>query len=161
MNDNQKRFQDVTNGSGAYFKGQYLGRGVAEGDLGNDGDLDIFVSNINQPLAVLRNDSVRLGNWLVMQLIGVKSSRWAEGAWIEFEFDDGKKILRLVKGGTSYASTSDRRVHVGLGQYDQIAQITIHWPSGTVQYLRNVSVNQQLQIVESLTRNEVPVAAGH
>jgi hypothetical protein len=161
MNDNQKRFQDVTNGSGAYFKGQYLGRGVAEGDLGNDGDLDIFVSNINQPLAVLRNDSVRFGNWLVMQLIGVKSSRWAEGAWIEFEFDDGKKILRLVKGGTSYASTSDRRVHVGLGQYDQIAQITIHWPSGTVQYLRNVSVNQQLQIVESLTRNEVPVAAGH
>jgi hypothetical protein len=160
MNDSQKRFRDVTRGSGTYLDNQHLSRGVAQGDLDNDGDLDIFVSHINKPLAVLRNDSVRPGNWLEMQLIGVNSSRWAEGAWIEFEFDDGKKILRLVKGGTSYASTSDRRVHVGLGKYDQIAQITIHWPSGTVQYLRNVSVNQQLQIVESLTRNEVPVAAG-
>lgn len=160
LNEDHKRFREVADTAGSWLASEHMSRGVAQGDLDDDGDLDLVVSNINQPLAVLRNESTRLGSWIELELIGVQSPRWAEGAWVEFECDDGKKLLRLLKGGTSYASTSDRRIHVGLGNCDQIAGITIHWPSGAVQHLVNVSTNLYLQVVESTSRNEIPVAIG-
>lgn len=149
LNEDQKRFREVAATAGPYLASEHMSRGVAQGDLDDDGDLDLVVSNINQPLAILRNESVCQGNWIELELIGVQSPRWAEGAWVEFVLDDGKKILRLRKGGTSYASTSDRRIHAGLGNCDHIAKIIIHWPSGILQNLENVATNQQLQVVES------------
>ena len=122
------------------------------GDFDDDGDQDFFVSNVNQPLAILRNESARLGSWIELELIGVQSPRWSEGAWVEFVMDDGRKILRLRKGGTSYASTSDRRIHAGLGQCDRIAKIIIPWPSGVVQTLEHVATNQRIQVVEATER---------
>lgn len=149
LNEDQKRFREVAASAGPYLASQHMSRGVAQGDLDDDGDLDLVVSNINQPLAILRNESTRLGNWIELELIGVQSPRWAEGAWVEFVLDNDRRILRLRKGGTSYASTSDRRIHAGLGTCDRIAKINIHWPSGIVQYLDNITTNQQLQVVES------------
>lgn len=150
VNDEQKRFREVAKESGDYLATEHMSRGVAQGDLDDDGDLDFIISNINQPLAILRNESIRLGNWIELQLIGVQSSRWAEGAWVELEPGDGRKVLRLKKGGTSYASTSDRRIHVGVGKCERIGKLTIHWPLGGVQTLTDVATNQQLQIVESI-----------
>ncbi len=152
LNEDRKRFREVAATAGSYMSSEHMSRGVAMGDFDDDGDLDFFVSNVNQPLAILRNESVRLGNWIELELIGVQSPRWAEGASVEFVLDEGRKILRLRKGGTSYASTSDRRIHVGLGHCDRVAKINIYWPSGNVQILENVPANQKLQIVESIER---------
>ena len=152
LNEDQKRFRDVAADAGPYLDSEHMSRGVAMGDFDDDGDQDFFVSNVNQPLAILRNESARLGSWIELELIGVQSPRWSEGAWVEFVMDDGRKILRLRKGGTSYASTSDRRIHAGLGQCDRIAKIIIHWPSGVVQTLEHVATNQRLQVVEATER---------
>ncbi|MFT5093232.1 MAG: hypothetical protein ACI93T_002058 [Porticoccaceae bacterium] len=148
LNDEKRRFTDVARTSGTYLAGSHMSRGVVQGDLDDDGDIDLIISNIHQPLAVLRNESPRQGNWIRLKLIGVESARWAEGAWVEFLLKGNRKILRLRKGGTSYASTSDRWLHAGIGTDKLITAIEIHWPSGSVQRLENVSVNQHLQVVE-------------
>lgn len=152
LNDEERRFTNVARTSGTYLASSHMSRGVAQGDLDDDGDIDLIISNIHQPLAVLRNESLRQGNWLRLKLIGVKNARWAEGAWVEFLLQDNRKILRLRKGGTSYAATSDRWLHVGIGTGELIAAIVIHWPSGSVQRLENVAANQHLQVVEGCQR---------
>ncbi len=149
LNENKQRFRDVAALAGDYTSGPHMSRGVATGDLDNDGDLDIVVSNINEPIAVLINESEPVDGWLQLELIGIQSPRWAEGAWVEFLLDDGRKILRLRKGGTSYASTSDRRIHVGPGKARQIVEAIIHWPSGIVQRVQQLPKNQLMRIVES------------
>ena len=152
LNEDHKRFLEVAATAGPYLNSEHMSRGVAMGDFDDDGDQDLFVSNVNQQLAILRNESARLGNWIELELIGVQSPRWSEGAWVELLMDDGRKILRLRKGGTSYASTSDRRIHAGLGKCENIAKIVIHWPSGIVQSLEHIAVNQQLRVVEKIDR---------
>ena len=149
LNENQQRFRDVAALAGQYLSSPHMSRGVAQGDLDNDGDLDLVVANTNEPLAVLQNESTRMGDWIELELIGVQSPRWAEGAWVELVLDDGRKILRLRKGGTSYASTSDRRIHAGPGKSGRIREAIIHWPSGNVQRVENLPGNQLLQIVET------------
>lgn len=147
LNEEFKRYVDVAAHSGDYTASPHMSRGVAGSDLDHDGDLDLVVSHINQPAAILRNDAVAPGQWLEVELIGTKSPRWAEGAWVEFQ-TAGQKIIRLKKGGTSYASTSDRRLHLGLGKAAQVDRLTVHWPSGLVEQFQEVAGNQRITLIE-------------
>ena len=147
LNEEFKRYVDVAAHSGDYTASPHMSRGVAGADLDHDGDLDLVVSHINQPAAILRNDAVTLGQWLEVELIGTKSPRWAEGAWVEFQ-TAGQKLIRLKKGGTSYASTSDRRLHVGLGKAVKVDRLTVHWPSGLVEQFHEVAGNQRIALIE-------------
>ena len=147
LNEEFKRYVDVAAHSGDYTASPHMSRGVAGSDLDRDGDLDLVVSHINQPAAILRNDAVALGQWLEVELIGTKSPRWAEGAWVEFK-TAGQKLIRLKKGGTSYASTSDRRLHLGLGKADKVDRLTVHWPSGLVEQFQEVAGNQRIALIE-------------
>lgn len=149
LNEKRQRFRDVAASAGPYLAAQHMSRGIAQGDVDNDGDLDIVVCNTNEPLAFLQNESVRSGNWIEVELIGVQSPRWAEGAWVELVLDDGQKILRLRKGGTSYASTSDRRIHAGAPESRSYVEAIIHWPSGIVQRVAELRMNQLIKVVES------------
>jgi len=133
-NDGKGKF--VERGCGAPFRRELVGRGSATADYDNDGDIDIAVSNSGGPLQLLRNDG-KHGGWIGLVLRGHKSNRQGIGARVTLETEVGKQV-REVKAGDSYLSSSDPRVHFGLGNAKEIRQIQIRWPSGIVQEVRDL-----------------------
>jgi enediyne biosynthesis protein E4 len=116
------------------------GRGVALADFDNDGRLDIFETNTDQPSLLYRNVSVDPGNWIELKLIGTKSNRDAIGARAIVRIR-GLSMIREVNGGNGYAAQSSSRLHFGLGGATKIDSLEIRWPSGLVEKLE-VPVNR-------------------
>ena len=127
--------------TGPGLKTARVGRGSATADYDNDGDVDIFVSNSGQRSMLLRNDGGNRGHWLTISTVGRLSNRDGIGARIRVVAGDLVQI-REVRGGSSYLSQSDLRVHFGLGTRDRVDRVEIYWPSGVVQVLEQVSVDQ-------------------
>jgi hypothetical protein len=124
------------------------GRGAAFGDIDNDGDIDVVVSNLGQGPSLLRNCTGRSNHWLGFQLQGTRSNRDGIGARIELVSGTNFKQSYTVTTSSSYLSASDRRVVVGLGS-DMIAKsVSIHWPTGVVQKLTNVKGDRMLTVTE-------------
>ena len=148
QNDSGKQFQNVAPVAGQYMRTPHMGRGVAAGDLDNDGDQDLAVSMVNEPMAVLSNES-GTNNAMVIRLIGIQSSRDAVGALIRVQVaPDQPQMIRLVKSGGSYASSSDPRQFFGLGQATSVVAVEICWPSGIIQSLENVNIEETLTLRE-------------
>ncbi|MBV9121857.1 MAG: CRTAC1 family protein [Planctomycetes bacterium] len=124
-------FEDVSSKAGPYFQGLHRGRGVALGDMDNDGKIDLVISHCEEPVVVLRNQVVNDHHWLGIELRG-QSYRDAVGARLTLEAG-GKRLVRAVKGGGSYLSASDRRVVFGLGDTAKVDRLTVQWPSGKTQ----------------------------
>lgn len=142
------RFSRAVFPAGGYFSSPHRGRGLASSDLDDDGDLDfVFSHNDGEPNALIANDTPPRGDWLRVQLVGVRSNRGAVGAWIVLHTSAGDQ-LRLIKGGGSYESQSDLRPFWGLPEGAQVKGLTIHWPSGTVQEYPLANANQSLIILE-------------
>jgi hypothetical protein len=116
-------------------------------DYDSDGDVDLFVLELNGPPRLLRNDGGNAGNYLLIDTIGTRSNRDGIGTRIELEVG-GLKQYAEVRSGGSYLSMNDRRVHFGLGAAQRVERIELHWPSGAVQILRDVAANQVLQVRE-------------
>ncbi len=148
QNDPGPRFHNVAPAAGEYLQTPHMGRGVACGDLDNDGDQDLVVSCTNEPLVVLANNS-GTNNSLVIRLIGIRSNRDAVGAFVKIRVASGQpEILRLIKAGGSYASSNDPRLFFGVGSATSVADVEIHWPSGVIQQLNGVSTQQTLVLRE-------------
>lgn len=124
------------------------GRGVALADFDNDGRLDLYVTNLNQPAILYRNRMEATGNWVQLSLRGTRSNRNAIGARVEVKTASGVQ-MREVNGGNGYSAQSTLRVHFGLGANDSIESIQVRWPSGLRQTLRNPPINRLLTIVET------------
>jgi enediyne biosynthesis protein E4 len=142
----QGTFQDVSAEAGNVFKEPWVGRGMAIGDLDNDGRLDAVVTTNDGPLHVLHNETVSSNHWLLLNLVGHKSNRDALGAEVKLVTTAGPQFQTVTTTG-SYLSSSDKRVHFGLGAATS-AQIEIRWPSGIRQSLKNVPADQVLRIEE-------------
>jgi hypothetical protein len=125
------RFRDVSARGGPFFQVRRVGRGVALGDLDNDGRTDAVISHTNEPAVVLRNVSDDNHHWLGVRLVG-KPNRDAVGAVLTLEVQ-GRKLVRQVKGGGSYLSAGDPRVLFGLGTAGRVGRLTVRWPSGKSQ----------------------------
>jgi hypothetical protein len=124
-----------------------VGRGQAVGDIDNDGDLDILITNNGQPPELLRNDGDNRGASLLFHLVGQKSNRDGVGARLNLTVG-AKRQIREVKAGSSYLGQNDLRMHFGLGQAARAEKVEIRWPSGTIDVLENVAANQVLTVTE-------------
>ena len=147
-------FENLGNGrfalhpnAGEAFSTARVSRGSCVGDFDNDGDLDIFVSNLNDRPVLLRNLLGTRNNWVGLLLRGTVSNRDAIGAHVQL-FAGGRRQVRDILCGSSFLSSEDRRVHFGLGETAAIDSIKVRWPSGAVQRLTNVQVNRYTLIEE-------------
>ena len=132
-----------------YFSVQEVSRGAAFGDIDNDGDIDIVITNNAGPLHLLRNDVGNRRNWLTLKLIGKKSNRDAIGARVK-AWVKGRLQVAQVQRARSYLTSNDPRVHLGLGDADQVDELEVHWPSGALQKLHKLRANQIVTIEEEL-----------
>ena len=140
-------FRECSSEAGAWSQVRDLSRGAAFGDLDNDGDVDIVVTNNGGPVNLLRNDASNRNNWLLIRLEGVESNRDGLGARLRVRVE-GRALHREGQRAASYLSSHDPRVHLGLGGSDVAELVEIHWPSGILQSLRNVRANQILTVRE-------------
>jgi enediyne biosynthesis protein E4 len=143
-----KSFVDVSAQSGEPFQQRWSARGLATGDIDNDGNMDAVVATNNGRLYVLRNRGSKTNNWLTLKLIGTTSNRDAIGARVRIVSAGGQQQCGMVTMSGSYASASDKRLHLGLGQDATVQSVEIRWPSGVVQKLSQVKANQFLTITE-------------
>ena len=142
-----KGFVDVSAESGEVFHQAFVGRGLAIGDIDNDGKLDAVVTSNDGPIHILHNETVTQNHWLTLKLVGHKSNRDAIGAEVKLVTSKGAQYA-TVSTASSYLSASDKRVHFGLGSGAVAQQIEIRWPSGIVQKLEQVHGDQILQVDE-------------
>ncbi|GAC1423006.1 MAG: CRTAC1 family protein [Acidobacteriaceae bacterium] len=140
-------FVDVSKDSGAVFQQPWVGRGMAVGDLDNDGRLDAVVS-VNGGMAhILHNETATSNHWLILNLVGHKSNRDGIGAEIKVTTARGSQY-RTVSTAGSYLSSNDKRAHFGLATDSAASSIEIRWTSGVVQKLTNVRADQVLKVDE-------------
>jgi hypothetical protein len=123
-------------------------RGVAFGDLDTDGRIDAVVSVLGGPVKLFHNVSKTGNHWILLKLVGTKSNRMGIGAQVHIITEDGRSQWNEVTTAVGYASSSDSRVHFGLGANSKIREIEIRWPSGTRQVLRDVAVDRVLTVDE-------------
>jgi len=154
-NDHGKGFTDVSSESGEVFQQNWVGRGLAIGDLDNDGRLDAVVTTNDGLAYVLHNEILTNNHWLLLKLVGHKSNRDAIGAQIKIATGDGPQYAMVTTAG-SYLSSGDKRVHFGLGKQTQVSTIEIRWPSGITQTLKDVRADQILQIDEPVPGRNAP-----
>jgi enediyne biosynthesis protein E4 len=139
-------FANIAAEAGSALSESHSGRGMALGDLFNDGHQEALVSNMNEPPSLYYN-TAPIGNWISLQLIGVKSNRAALGAVVTLE-QGSDKHEKEVRSGDGYISQSDLRLHFGLGSSTRAQKIVIRWPSGLVETLSDLPANQYYVVRE-------------
>ncbi len=151
-NEQGKKFVDVSGQSGDVFEQKWVGRGLAVGDLDNDGRVDLVVTTNDGPAYILHNETPTTNHWITLNLVGHKSNRDGIGADVRLTTSKGQQYA-TVTTASSYLSSSDKRVHFGLGADAAAQTIEIHWPSGIVQVLKNVAGDRIVQVEEPAESN--------
>ena len=142
LNDGRARFTDVSARAGSFGSFPESSRGLAVGDIDNDGDLDLASSNIDGTTRLYRNDAPPTENhWLMVRAL--TGARDAIGAQVRLSVS-GTELLRVVLPSQSYASSSDPRVHFGLGPTEVVDSLTITWPDGSLETFEVPGVDRQL-----------------
>ena len=142
------KFEDVSSTAGEDFQKEAPHRGVAFGDLDNDGRMDAVVSVLGGDVKLFHNVTVNANHWILLQLVGTKSNRQGIGAQIRITTEDGRSQWNEVTTAVGFASSSDSRVHFGLGASKGIKEIEIRWPSGIKQVIPGGAVDRVLTIDE-------------
>jgi enediyne biosynthesis protein E4 len=150
MHNDGKRLVDVSGASGEVFREAWVGRGLAAGDIWNDGRVDVVVTTNSGPAYIVRNETPTSNHWLGIKLVGHQSNRDGIGAEIKLTTSKGIQFVTVSTAG-SYLSSNDKRAHFGLGSDAAAQSIEIRWPSGTVQTLKNIPGDRVLVVEEPST----------
>jgi hypothetical protein len=142
-----RSFVDISAESGSAFQEPWVSRGMATGDIDNDGRIDAVVTENGGPAHILHNETNTQNHWLTLNLIGHKSNRDAIGAEVKIVTAQGRQQATVTTCG-SYLSSGDKRVHFGLGVQPTVKEIDIRWPSGIRQILHDVKGDQILRVEE-------------
>jgi hypothetical protein len=146
-NEGNETFKEVGLSAGPGFRLEKVGRGLAVGDIDNDGDLDLLINNCNQTADLLRNDNHTKNHWLMIKTVGTKSNRDGIGTRLTLTAN-GFTQIREIKAGSSYQSQNDTRVHFGLGKASSVERLELRWPSGTLDALKDLTTDQILTVRE-------------
>jgi enediyne biosynthesis protein E4 len=133
-------FADISAHAGPGITAHASSRGLAVGDLWNDGKMSAVVSNMNAPPSLLVNQVQSANHWIGLRTVGTKSNRDAIGARISVKVG-ARTLVDEVRSGSSYNSNSDMRVHFGLGSAKKVDSLQIRWPSGLVERFENLPVD--------------------
>lgn len=142
------RFIDMSADAGSAFQVPHAARGVAFGDLNNDGWVDLVMNCNNGAVVMLENQRVGGNHWLAINTIGTSSNRDGIGAKIALTRSSGARQYAMVSNAGSYLSASDRRAYFGLGPDRSAKLVEVAWPSGKTQRIENVSGDRVLDVTE-------------
>jgi hypothetical protein len=146
-NEQGMKFVDVSAASGSVFHQQWAARGMAIGDIHNNGKLDAVITSNDGAAWVLLNETETANHWISLRLVGVKSNRDAIGAQVRVLTSAGEQFATVTTTG-SYQSSSDKRLHFGLGSSDSVREIDIRWPSGIRQVLKDQKADAIVTVTE-------------
>ena len=153
------KFEELIEEAGPGIAEPHCSRGCAFGDFDNDGDVDMVVTNLNEPPSLLRNDVKNDYKWLKVLLVGTQSNRSAIGSRVIAKYGD-KVQAQAVMGQSSFYSANDRRLHFGLGESTH-ADLEVHWTNGLVERFTSIEANHLVTIQEGkgITRSQLPISA--
>jgi len=147
LNQKDGTFCDASDQAGPELTERRVSRGLAVGDLFNDGQMDIVIEDLDGKPMLLRNPGVPGNHWVSLELAGNKSNRLAIGARIKILAGGMTQTAQIHSGG-SYLSQHDLRVHFGLGPASKIDLVEIHWPSGVVDVLKDLTPDHFYSVLE-------------
>jgi hypothetical protein len=151
-----RKFEDVTHRAGAVFRLSEVSRGAAFGDVDNDGDVDVVVTNAAGPARLLVNQIGQRQHWLGLRLVGADGRRDMLGARVAIIRSEGSTLWRRARADGSYASANDPRVLIGLGDSTAVRAIQVTWPSGRVEEWSDVPVDRYTTVREGSGRGLTP-----
>jgi len=146
-NKGDRTFDEISAIAGLNDGPMYSRRGVAFGDINNDGNIDMVIFNVGAPPSLFINDTKNSNHRVLFKLVGTKSNRGAVGARITVT-SSSRSQIEEVKAGSSYISTSDPRLHFGLAADSVMDKVEIRWPNGVLETLRNVPADAIYTIIE-------------
>jgi hypothetical protein len=141
------RFEDITDAVGPPATTPRAGRGTAFGDLDNNGTEDVVVANVHDRPDLFLTSAPRENHWVILRLVGTTSNRSAIGARVRVAAGDAV-LVREVRGGGSYISQNDLRVHVGIGKLDRITSVDVRWPNGNDERFEKVPIDRVTTLTE-------------
>ncbi len=146
LNQQGKRFADVSPRAGSYFEQKWLGRAVAIGDVDNDGDPDVVVTHADRPPVLLRNESVQAGSGVTLRLVGTTASREARGTCVRILMGD-RVLTTRVRAGTGFQASHDRRVILPRPVNGKLAQVEAVWSGGAIERWTNLAVDDETLVL--------------
>jgi enediyne biosynthesis protein E4 len=146
-NNGNGTFTDISAEAGAGINTASSARGLAIGDLWNDGRLSAVISNMNAHPALLMNQVKNANHWIAFHTVGTKSNRDGIGARVTVSAG-GRVLVNEVRSGSSYSSNSDLRVHFGLGANDRVAYVQVRWPSGLIEKFHGLKPDSIYELKE-------------
>jgi len=140
-------FREVGRKAGAGLALEKVSRGLAVGDIDNDGDLDVLITNCGQTADLLLNQGGNTGHAVLVETVGTRSNRQGIGARLKLTAG-GKTQIREIRAGSSYLGQNDLRAHFGLGSATKIERLEIRWPNGAVDVVEKLEADQIVTVVE-------------
>ena len=141
MNQRDETFKNVSNQAGSALQSLQVSRGLAIGDLFNDGRMEAVVENLVGEPMILRPEGGPQNHWVSFQLEGVKCNRLALNARVTATAGDLVQVGEVLSGG-SYLSQHDLRIHFGLGSHDRVDKVEVLWPNGKKETLTNLAADK-------------------